>query len=1743
MLSFVRAGLIAALFALAPLAAVAAEKPFQNSALANSAVKLEAQIKADAGTPTKPLPQIRRDADAAFAKNDFRTGMALLGQIVAGAPTDATTWLRLARTVLQIRPASEDERKLLLERASTAAYIAYQRTTSRSEEADSLALLGTTLSQREQWRPALDALRLSLELREVADVRGQYERLRQEHGFRVLDYTIDADTASPRACFQFSESLPARSDFSPFVVVSGTDKPALSVDERQLCVEGLKHGEHTSVTLRAGLPSTVHETLSKSAEFAVYVRDRKPFVRFSTTAYVLPRVGQNGIPVVSVNTRSVAVEIYRLGDRSLIDATGGGGDSGRGDFQRSLYRYDLERLKESRGVFVWKGELAVESQPLNAEITTAFPVEQAVGELKPGIYVMVAQPQETKNLDNEYDALATQWFIVSDLGLTAFSGNDGIHAFVNSLATTEAKSGVEVRLISRGNEVLATRRTDASGHAQFEAGLANGEGGSAPAMLSVTDAQSDYAFLSLKAPAFDLTDRGVGGRPAPTGLDAFVYAERGVYRSGETAYITALLRDAQGAAAAGVPLTLVVERPDGVEFRRALVADQGVGGHALTLALPPSAPTGTWHVHAFTDPKRPAVGETSFLVEDYVPDRIEFDLKSSAAGISQRAPAKVDVVGRFLYGAPAANLDLEGDVTVAVAKERLGFAGYQFGLDDEEVQPVQRPLEDLPATDAAGKASFTVNLDKLPASTHPLEAQVTIRMAEPGGRAVEHKLALPIAASGNMIGVKPLFSGRSLAEGANATFDVILVAPDNTAVAQRGLTYELLRIDTHYQFYKRDGSWNYEPVKTTTRVADGTVDVTMDRSARISLPVKFGRYRLQVSGADPGGALTSVAFDAGWYVEANADTPDMLEIALDKAEYLPGDTMTLAVTARNAGKLSLNVIGDKLLASQTADVKPGVAQIKVPVGRDWGAGAYIVATLRRPLDAPAQRMPGRAIGIQWFSIDRAAKTLSLDVKPPSLLRPNTTLRIPVKVGGLAAGEDARIVVAAVDVGILNLTNYKPPSPDDYYLGQRALSAEIRDLYGDLIDGMQGARGQIRSGGDEGAQLQGNPPTGPPVALYSGIVSVGADGNAEVAFDVPDFAGTLRVMAVAWSKDRIGHGTADVVVRDPVVLTATLPRFLLPGDHSSLHLDLDNVEGQAGDYAIAVTAADAVASELGAPQKLTLRAKERGALAVPITATAAGAGAVRVRVSGPAGFALDRNFTLAVRSPAQILARRTVKPIAKGESLTLSSDLFADLVPGTGSVSISVGASTALDAAALLAALERYPYRCSEQITSRALPLLYASDLAKEAHLALDVTTEQRIRDAIEALLTRQDSTGSFGLWGVGGDDVWLDSYVSDFLTRAREHKFAVPDGAFKLALDRLRNAVANTTDVGKNGGTDLAYALYVLARNGAAPIGDLRYLADAKLDALATPIAKAQIAAALALVGDRARAEHAYAAALAAITPQSPTDLVSRQDYGSTLRDAAALVALAAEGGAPRATVQSAVEKVEATRASLRLTSTQEDAWLLLAASAMAKDAGKISLDVGGTAMQRPLFRTIRAGDLKEPLRVANTGEDEVKAVVTVAGAPLTPEPAAEKGFKIERLTYTLGGDPVDAKQVKQNTRLVVVLKVTEAQPQFGRVIVADYLPAGFEIDNPHLVSSGDTGTLSWITDAQEPVNTEFRDDRFTAAFERKKDDAAVFTVAYVVRAVAPGRYVRPQASVEDMYAPDRFGRTATESVQVTAAK
>ncbi len=773
--------------------------------------------------------------------------------------------------------------------------------------------------------------------------------------------------------------------------------------------------------------------------------------------------------------------------------------------------------------------------------------------------------------------------------------------------------------------------------------------------------------------------------------------------------------------------------------------------------------------------------------------------------------------------------------------------------------------------------------------------------------------------------------------------------------------------------------------------------------------------------------------------------------------------------------------------------------------------------------------------------------MQVNLNAPQLVRPLSKLTLPVKLAGLSAGEDAYVTVAAVDVGILNLTRYETPDAPEHYFGQRQLGHDLRDLYGYLIDGMQGARGAIRSGGDAAASagLKGDIPTQQPLAYYSGVVKVSADGAATIEFDMPAFNGAVRVMAAAWSGAKLGKASADVIVRDPIVAQATLPRFLALGDRSRFFLEINNVEGPAGAYTVDLDVKGPVLVAADATRRtLTLAAKQKTQLVIPVTAAGIGTAAFDVTVTGPNGVSTKQALTLRVQPSLNTIARRNVRTIeGNGGQLTLSSDLLADLVPGSGAVSVSVSPLAALDVPALLGELDRYPYGCTEQTISRAMPLLYVNRLASLENLALDSSAGQRIAAAIERVLARQGANGSFGLWGIGGEDLWLDALTTDFLTRARERNIPVPPVAFSLALDRLRNQLVNAGEIRKEEAAGLAYAAYVLARNGRPVMGDLRYLADNKLGDFATPLAKGQIGAALALLGDRTRARSAFAAALNELQ-SSRDDGLSRPDYGTRLRDGAGLLTLIAETNGERAEITRAAQLVDASRAATRLTSTQENLWMVLAAQALARDAENLSLTIDGAERKGALYRTFRADALEaKPVVIANPGGTPARAAITVSGVPTQPEPALSQGFSIERGLYTMKGQPADPRRLRQNERYVVVLKLSEPAMRYGRLLLVDPLPAGLEIENPALTDGASLEGLNWFKQEVEPVNVEARDDRYVAAFTREGNQPAAFSVAYTVRAVSPGRYVHPAAYIEDMYKPDRFGRTAFGAVEIIAAR
>ncbi len=1735
---------LAAVFVVASamIALAQAAKPFVRPSLQAEALRFEAQIRRETNPQGRTAVQMLQEAAAAQQRNDLRAATTALASAIVAEPNNVGVLLRLSDLYRQVDPGNDwSLRMQLRERSSAAAYLAYQRARTPVDEARSLWFLAESLVARSQYRMALDALRVSIETNRIQQAAERYDELLAQHGFRILDHRVDADTASPRVCFQFSEALAPRLDAAPYVRMPGGIPGAVVADGEQLCLDGLKHGERYEIQLRTGLPSAVGEVLRRPGDYQIYVRDRTPAVRFTGRNYVLPRAGQQGIPVVSVNLAEVRLDVFRIGDRSIAPAVL---DEG---FLGALSPSDARRLASERGTRVWTGVLAVENR-LNDEVVTAFPVTEAIGErLQPGVYVMTARRADQRDDGEEFDwqPRVTQWFVVSDLGLATTAAGDGLHAEVRSLATAAPVANAELRLIARNNEVLGTARTDASGRARFEAGLTRGEAGMAPGVL-VAQLDGDYAFLNLAAAPFDLTDRGVAGRQAPGPLDAFVFTERGVYRSSETVHVTALLRDPTGNAVPNVPLTLVLERPDGVEARRQLANDQGFGGRSWSVPLIAGAMAGTWRVKALADPRRPPVGQTTFLVEDYVPDRLELALEQRNQVIGEGQPGEIDVTGRWLFGAPAADLALEGETIVtATDAPPPGLENYRVGLADETVTPVRRPLENLPRTDGQGRARVTLPVPDLPASSRPLQVEASIRLTEGSGRGVERRVTFRVADRRSWIGVRPLF-GDSIGEGETATFDVAAIGPDGRPAALRGLRWELSRIETRFQWYRTDGRWNFERTTTARREADGRVDVAPGQAGRISARVAWGRYRLDVV-AEGSNAATSVLFSAGWAGgDVRADSPDVLDVGLDKASYSAGETARVRVNTRFAGPATVRVVGERVHATQSIQLAQGANTINLPVGSDWGAGAYVVVSAIRPLDQQARRQPSRAIGVRWLALDRAPRTVGVTLGAPDQIGPRTTLRVPIRLANLV-GEEARVTVAAVDVGILNLTNYRPPDPGGFYFGQRALGAEFRDLYGFLIDGMQGTRGRIRSGGDAVPELQGTPPAQAPLALFSGIVPVTADGTATVEFDIPAFAGTVRLMAVAWTPTKVGSASRDVIVRDPVVVAGTLPRFLAAGDRSRMLIDVHNVDGPAGEYTVSLDASGPVIIPADALRRtLRLDRGQRASVTIPVTAAGMGRARFDVAVAGPNSVASGQSYVLALHPATPVTARRSVRPLAANGSIEITPDMLADVIPGTGAVTVSVQPSTVLDVPGLLQALDRYPFACTEQMVSRALPLLYLSQLANERDIAFQTPPADTINGAIERAFARQSSNGAFGLWGVGGSDLWLDAYVMDFLTRARERGFMVPRVGFELGLDRLRNAVSNPSsgDEGQAGSAAQVYALYVLARNGRPVIGDLRYLADAKADDIESDFARGQVAAALALLGDRTRARALFVKAVDGLADQE--DEVGRQDYGTNLRDGAALLALMAEAQAEPGLRQRVLSLVERFRGQRRYLSTQENVWLALAAQGAREAGERFVFEVDGERRTGPFSRTFRAQDLATAnVTIRNVAQQSVQAVVSIIGSPVTPEPAGGSGFEIERVYQRFDGTRVDPRQVRQNERLVVVLRVTEAEPTFGRIVLEDRLPAGFEIDSPSLVPSARLTGVQGADDEAEgtrPVHTEFRDDRFVAAWNRNEGQAPIFTVAYIVRAVAPGVYAHPGTYLEDMYRPDRFARTAAGTVEVTTA-
>ena len=1654
---------------------------------------------------------LRQAAVSAESGGDPVRAMQLWGA-VANLTGTASDWEEYARLLLAAARVDGRAAAGLRDRALKASVNAYLRAGPAAQRHGILTLMADALEASDRGRLSVGALRLAQKIQFRDDTARALDRVSALYGLRIEEHVVQSDLASPRLCATFTEDLVEKGlDYTPYVQVPEAGMTVEPGGWRQLCVAGLRHGQRVSVTFREGLPAADGQTLANPVDITAYVRDRKPQARFAGGGFVLPRSGAAALPVQTVNTPRLDLELYRISDRSLIRSI-------QADwFGRPLDDWDAGRFSADTGELIWKGSAEVPVE-VNRDITTRLPLDSALSGQPAGIYALKARVPGAEEWDNP---AAWQWFVVSDLGLTTFAGVDGLTVVARSLADAGPKPGVQVQLLARSNRVLGTATADADGVARFDTALMRGTGAAQPALVTVTEGDADIAFLSLADAEFDLSDRGVEGRPAAPPIDLFLTTDRGAYRAGETIHATALARNGDGRALAGLPLTARLIRPDGVEYARRRISDMA-GGFAFAMPVAGNAPRGAWKLEVLADPDAAPLAVASLVVEDFLPERIDFDLTGPDL-LTLGTGADIGISARYLFGAPGAGLVAEGEVVLREARELPGYPGYRFGVPDAPFSLQMFPFASGATTDDSGAASLSATLPDLPDPGRPLEAVVRVRLAEGSGRPVERSVTRPVDPPGTLIGLKPLFDGV-VPERGEARFDVVAVGGDAVAA-----TWRLDRIETRYQWYQMDGSWNWEPMTTRTRIAEGTATLGKAPVA-VAAAVEWGEYELTVAG---GGAASAVRFAAGWFAAPDtARTPDTLELSLDKPAYAPGETARLRVVPRAAGVALVSVLSNRVIAMQAVSVVAGENLIDLPVTDDWGAGVYVTASVLRPMDAAAGRLPARALGLAHAAIAPGDRQLTATLQLPAEAAPRGPLDIAVKVEGVAPGDTAHVTLAAVDVGILNLTGFKAPDPSAHYFGQRKLGVGIRDLYGRLIDGLNGAEGIVRSGGDAaGPRFQADPPTEDLVAWFTGPVQVGADGMARASFDLPSFNGTVRVMAVAWSDKAVGQAQGDVLVRDPVVVTASLPRFLQPGDSSRLLLEIVHATGPSGRVGLDVVA-DGVT--IGAVASgVDLADKGKAVLSVPVTAGAEGLASLTVRLTAPDGRVLTKPLALPVRANDPVVQRVTRLDLAPGQTFTADAALLAGFRPGAHAL-ISAGSLARFDAPGLLAALDAYPYGCSEQITSRALPLLAFGPVADAIGLAEAATARDRVDQAIAAVLLNQTAEGGFGLWSArSGGEMWLDAYVTDFLSRARAQGHEVPQGAFRAALDNLRSRVNYAGDF-EEGGEDLAYGLMVLAREGAAAIGDLRYYADVKAGAFATPLAVAQLGAALASYGDQPRADALFrrAADMSMNRRSAEADQVWRADFGSNLRDAAGVLALALEAGSTAVDREAFAARLAAT-AGQRALSTQEQAWILMAAKGMV-GSGAEGLELDGAAVTGPLVRRFDG----TPLSIRNAGAAPATLTVAAFGQPEGAEPAGGAGYDIARSYYTLDGAEADPATLKAGSRLVAVLDITPTGSGEARLMVSDPLPAGWEIDNPNLLQGGQIAALDWLEPETEVTHSEFRADRFLTALDRRDD--APFRLAYILRAVSTGSFHHPAATVEDMYRPTFRAWTDSGRVTVT---
>lgn len=1522
-----------------------------------------------------------------------------------------------------------------------------------------------------------------------------------------------------------NESIRSYISFQPAVDFS------IENTETGFVIRSDKFDQEKSYTLsiRKGLRGRLGGLLSEEYSTSVAFGQLEAGINFTNSkAVYLSRQGGRNLEVRITNVPKVKVVISKIYESNLLMAQRYGYYPQETRNSQPMYDEEYGGYDDYYGSdamlgdVIYEKEIDTRSLPKSAggRLLNLSSFEDRLPDFK-GIYHIMIRSSE------DYWVRDSRFISVSDLGIIAKEGEDKIVVFVNSIKTAQAMSGVNVAVYANNNQLIGTGAANAEGVAEI-AYTKKEFSGFKPAMIIAKTAE-DFNYLPFQNTRVNTSRFDVGGkRNNSSGLDAFVYAERDIYRPGEKINFSVIVRDRQWNAPGQLPLKFRFLMPNGKELKafRKTLNDQGSTEASIDLAT--SVITGSYTLEVYTAADVLLAAER-FSVEEFVPDRIRVNSKLSSNSARPGESVTLSVNAMNFFGPPAANRNYETEIQVRqrpFSPEK--FSQYNFSLANQ--QYFGDKVVEEGKTDAEGNASFSYKVPDAYQDKGKLQATFYTTVFDETGRPVSRAVSADIFTQDVFFGVQqdwyyyyplnqavkfPLVAVNKEGDATNATAKVVVIKHEYRTVLARSGSY------FRYESQRDD------KVMTESQLAVGSNTVFS------YIPRSPGDYELRIYRPGSNAYVSRSFYSYGsWGGDNNSfevNNEGNIEISLEKKSYFAGESVKALFKTPFSGRMLVTVETDHIISYQYVEVSNKTASLDLKLTGEHVPNAYITATLIKPHELSDIPLTV-AHGFQNVKVEEKSRKIEVAITAGKSVRSRTKQKIKVK-----AEPGSMVTLAAVDNGVLQVSDFKTPDPYGYFYQKKALAVTAFDLYPLLFAEVRARLSSTGGDGELDMAKRVNPMPAKRikvVSYWSGIRKANGSGEAEFEVEIPAFSGEIRMMAVSYKGNSFGAGESVMTVADPIVISSALPRFLSPGDTVTMPVTLSNTTDKAGTVSATLKTEGAVKVFGGATQNLSIPAKSEARAVFQLVAnTSIGVGQVQVQVNG-LGEKFEEANEISVRPPSTLQKRTGSGVIAGGSAQKINMPL-QDFMEGSSSYNLVVSRSPLLEWGDQLRYLVQYPYGCTEQTISAAFPQLYYGDIADLMQLNSQnkQNANTNVLEAIRKIKMRQLYSGAVTLWdGTDREDWWSTVYAAHFLLEARKAGFDVDNSLLETMLGYLNYRLKNRELISyyynrdqnkKIAPKEVAYSLYVLALAGRSNVASMNYY-KGNTGVLALD-SRYLLAAAYAVAGDK----RSFAGMLPAAFEGEVSVPQTGGSFYSDVRDEAIALNTLLEVDPGNSQVPVMIKHVSEKLKTRRWLSTQERAFAFLALGKNAR-AAKASSATAEIKVDGKVVAKVENGQWRgdqsalkgSSIEISTKGNGALYYYWQAEGISATGEYQEEDSYiKVRKKFYDRYGSPITGNSFRQNELVIIGITLERSfNTPIDNIVITDLLPAGFEIENPR---TKEIPGMDWIRDAYTPVALDVRDDRihfFVDAYNNRQ------TYYYAVRAVSPGQYKMGPVSADAMY-------------------